>query len=96
MPNLIFQRAAEHPISKEGWRRQLNAMREFNTHERLQQVSVPTLVLHGLRDIEIPPETGSILAKTIPNAKLVYLEKSAHYLAEQMKEVINILLEFLG
>jgi hypothetical protein len=47
------------------------------------------------RDIEIPPENGSILAKAIPDAKLVYLEKSAHYLAEEMREAINVLLEFL-
>lgn len=95
MPNLIFHRAAEHPISKEGWRRQLNAIRGFNTQERLQQIRVPTLILHGKRDIEIPPENGALLAKDIPNARLVFLEKSAHYLAEQIKEVIDTLSEFL-
>jgi pimeloyl-ACP methyl ester carboxylesterase len=40
---LLVLRAAKHPISKEGWMRQLNAMRGFNTHERLQKISVPTL-----------------------------------------------------
>lgn len=95
LANLIFQRAAEHPISKEGWRRQLNAIRGFNSHGRLQQIKVPTLVLHGRKDIEIPPENGSILAKAIPNARLVYLEKSAHYLAEETREVIKVLMEFL-
>ena len=95
LANLLFQRAAEHPISMEGWRRQLNAMRGFNTQERLAKIRVPALILHGRRDIEIPPENGSILAKAIPNARLVYLDKSAHYLAEQMREVINVLSEFL-
>jgi 3-oxoadipate enol-lactonase len=91
----IFQRAAEHPISKEGWRRQLSAIRGFNTQGRLQQIRNPTLVLHGSRDIEIPPENGSTLAQAIPNAKLVYFDKSAHYLAEQIREVINVLSAFL-
>ena len=35
------------------------------------------------------PEEGSILAKVIPNAKLVYLEKSNHFLEEEMEEVIS-------
>jgi pimeloyl-ACP methyl ester carboxylesterase len=92
---LPFQQSAKHPMSIECWRRQLKAMRGFNTQERLQQIRVPALILHGRRDIEIPPENGSILAKAILNAKLVYLEKSAHYLAEEMREVINVLSEFL-
>jgi pimeloyl-ACP methyl ester carboxylesterase len=96
LADLLFQRAAEHPISKEGWMRQLNAMRGFNTYGRLQQIRVPTLILHGGKDVEIPPKNGSILAEAIPNAKLVYLEKSAHYLAEEMREVINVLINFLA
>jgi pimeloyl-ACP methyl ester carboxylesterase len=95
LADLPFQQAAKHPMSIEGWRRQLNAIRGFNTQGRLQQIRAPTLVLHGRKDIEIPPENVSILAEAIPNAKLVYLEKSAHYLAEEMREVINLLTEFL-
>ena len=94
--DLLILRAAKHPISKEGWIRQLNAIRGFNTHRRLQKIRVPTLILHGRKDVEIPPENGSILAEVIPNAKLVYLEKSAHRLAEEMKEVISLLIDFLA
>jgi len=94
--DLLIQQWAKHPISKEAWIRQLNAMRGFNTYERLQQIKAPTLILHGRKDVEIPPENGSILAEAIPNAKLVYLEKSAHYLAEEMREVISLLIDFLA
>ena len=93
--DLLVQRWAKHPISKEAWMRQLDAIRGFNTQGRLQKIKVPTLILHGRKDVEIPPENGSILAEAIPNTKLVYLEKSAHYLAEEMREVINVLTEFL-
>jgi 3-oxoadipate enol-lactonase len=96
LANLPFQRAAKYPISEEAWTGQLNAMRGFNTNERLQQIKVPTLILHGRKDVEITPENGSILAEAIPNAKLVYLEKSAHYLAEEMREVISLLIDFLA
>jgi pimeloyl-ACP methyl ester carboxylesterase len=93
--DLLVQLWAKHPISKKAWIRQLNAIRGFNTKDRLQQVKAPTLVLHGRKDAVIPSKNGSMLAKVIPNAKLVYLEKSAHYLAEEMKEVISVLTEFL-
>jgi len=91
----LFSRAAKHPISKEGWNRQLDAIHGFNSHERLKNIKVPTLVLHGRKDVEIPPENALILARSIPNAKLVYLEKSAHCLVEEMTEVTTILAEFL-
>jgi len=93
--NLNHQRFWEHPPSKEGSRRQFNAVKGFNTQGRLHQIRVPTLVLHGKKDFVFPPENGAILAEAIPNAKLVFFKKSAHYLAEEMEEVIHVLTEFL-
>lgn len=97
-PNLVerlFSRAAKYPISKEVWNRQLDSIREFNSQERLMKIEVPTLILHGKKDVEIPPKNAAILAKAIPHAKLVYLEKSAHCLTEEMTELTTILTEFL-
>lgn len=53
-------------------------------------------MLHGRKDVLVPSENGAILAETIPNAKLVYFEKSAHMLAEEMREVISLLTDFLA
>jgi pimeloyl-ACP methyl ester carboxylesterase len=92
---LAVQLALKHPISEEAYMRQLNAVRKFNAYDRLHQIKAPTLILHGRKDVLIPPENGSILAEAIPNAKLVYFEKSAHMLAEEMREVINVLIDFL-
>ncbi len=69
---------------------------EFDTYDRLPQIKAPTLILAGKQDILMPPGNGSILAEAIPNAKLVYLEKSAHGLQEEMDEVINSVTGFLG
>jgi 3-oxoadipate enol-lactonase len=91
----LFQRASKYPISLDCYMRQLNAVRNFHTYERLQQIKVPTLILHGKRDILVPPENGLILSKAIPNARLVCFEKSAHALAEDMDEVIHTITEFL-
>jgi pimeloyl-ACP methyl ester carboxylesterase len=85
----------EHPPSREGSRRQFNAIKKFNTQGRLCLISAPTLVLHGKKDFVFPPENGSILAGAIPNARLVLFEKSAHYLAEEMEEVTKVITEFL-
>lgn len=92
----VVQRTLKHPMSEEAYGRQTNALRKFNTYDRLQQIRVPTLILHGRKDVLIPPENSSILAEAIPNAKLVYFEKSAHMLAEEMREVINLLIDFLA
>jgi pimeloyl-ACP methyl ester carboxylesterase len=93
--NLYFQRAMDHPISVGASKRQFNAVKKFNTQGRLQKIKAPTLILHGKKDFVFAPENGSNLAETIPNAKLVHLQKSAHYLAEEMSEVIRVITEFL-
>ena len=92
---LMIRQILKAPISDEAYGRQLNAITQFDTYDRLSQIKAPTLVLRGKRDILIPPENGSILAKAIPNAKLANLEKSAHLLTEDMEEVIHVITEFL-
>jgi pimeloyl-ACP methyl ester carboxylesterase len=93
--NLYHQRALKYPIPVEASRRQFDAVKKFNTQGRLQKIKAPTLILHGKKDFVFPPENARILAKAIPNAKLVFLKKSAHYLAEEMNEVIRVITDFL-
>jgi pimeloyl-ACP methyl ester carboxylesterase len=93
---LVMQRILKAPISDESYKRQLSAIMEFNTHDRLPQIKSPTLILCGRKDILVPPGNGPILAEAIPNSKLVYLERSAHALAEDRDEVIDAVTGFLG
>ncbi|MFQ5821681.1 MAG: alpha/beta fold hydrolase [Candidatus Heimdallarchaeota archaeon] len=94
---LFIQRVLKAPISNISFMRRLDAVGEFDTWDRLPQIRAPTLILHGKRDILVPPENGSILAEAIPNAKLVYFEKSAHALIyEEMEKMIHVLLDFLA
>lgn len=90
------QQIFKAPISNEAFMRQLNAIMEFDTYDRLPQIKAPTLILQGKRDILVPPENGSILAEAILTAKLVYFENSAHGLVEEMDKVIHVLLDFLA
>jgi pimeloyl-ACP methyl ester carboxylesterase len=92
---LMAQKRLIHPTLKEAYVRQLNAIRKFDTFERLHQIKTPTLILHGRKDVVVHPENATVLAEAIPNAKLVYFEKSAHGLLEEMEQVIEVIKEFL-
>jgi pimeloyl-ACP methyl ester carboxylesterase len=85
----------EYPISPEALMNRYDAILRFNSQTRLKYIKAPTLVLHGRKDTTVAPEEGSILAKAIPNAKLVFFEKSNHLLAEEMEEVLKVVTQFL-
>ena len=83
----------EHP---EGGRRQWEAMQSFDSFERLPQLDVPTLVLHGSADLAISPENAKLLAARIPAAELVMLEGAGHlYHSEQHGEADTAVLDFV-
>jgi len=90
------QRVLRAPISDEAYNRQLNANLESNIYGRLSQIRAPTLIIAGRKDVLTPPENSSILARAIPGARLRYFENSAHALLEDMDEVINSVIGFLG
>jgi 3-oxoadipate enol-lactonase len=64
--------------------RQLEAIRDFHTCDRLDDIKARTLVLAAERDLLVPPENGRILATRIPEADLeefpgghlIYLESA--------------------
>ena len=47
-------------------------------HDRLSEVSVPTLVLHGAVDPLIPPTSGRDIAARVPGARIVEIENWGH------------------
>jgi pimeloyl-ACP methyl ester carboxylesterase len=60
--------------------------------ERLPELAIPTLVVHGRRDPFFPVGDGEALAREIPGARLLVLEQAAtvipdaaaHEIAEAM------------
>lgn len=50
----------------------------INFQDRLTEVAVPTLVIHGSDDKVVPPDNGRALAAGIPGSKLVIVEGSGH------------------
>ena len=53
---------------------------KIDVSDRLPQVSVPTLVLHGRRDATVSFEHGRKMAALIPNARFVSLDSNNHLL----------------
>jgi pimeloyl-ACP methyl ester carboxylesterase len=91
----LLQLKYKYPISPKAMMNRYDAMLKFNSQTRLKHIKGPTLVLHGRKDMTVAPEESSILARAIPNAKLVYFEKSNHFLEEEMNEVLKVITEFL-
>jgi pimeloyl-ACP methyl ester carboxylesterase len=45
--------------------------------ERLPELAIPVLVVHGRRDLFFPVGNGEALARDIPGARLLVLEEAA-------------------
>jgi len=57
---------------------QMRAATEYDGIERLADLAVPTLVLHGTEDRIIRPEGGALLASLIPDARIESLDGVGH------------------
>jgi pimeloyl-ACP methyl ester carboxylesterase len=56
--------------------------------ERLGEVDVPTLVIHGDEDPIFPVGHGEALAREIPGAELIVLEGTGHELPRRDWDVV--------
>jgi pimeloyl-ACP methyl ester carboxylesterase len=52
--------------------------------ERLKQVRVPTLVIHGIDDVLVPVENGRLVADAVPGARLVEFDGMGHDLPQRV------------
>jgi pimeloyl-ACP methyl ester carboxylesterase len=76
--------------------RQVMAVVQFNTFQRLADITAPTLVVSGTADQVVPPENSRILAERIPGAQLIELEGAGHgFLAEKAEETNSTVLAFI-
>lgn len=64
--------------TEKGYVGQLQAIMGLATWERLDQIDVPTLVVHGRNDRLVPHANGEDIARRIPNARLVSLPNASH------------------
>lgn len=94
--NAKIENMAKIPTSASSYTNQLFAGNKFNSMNKLKQINTPTLILHGRKDILIPPENGEILANLILGAELKYFDESAHWIFAPDPDLIsNAIIEFL-
>lgn len=78
-------------------KRQWEAMQGFDSYDRLPDLRVPTLVMHGTADRVVDPENARILARRIPGAELHMLEGAGHvYHSEEPEAADRAVLDFVG
>jgi pimeloyl-ACP methyl ester carboxylesterase len=73
---------------------QLSAILRHHTARRLKQIECPTLVLSGDQDRLVPVQKAYVLARLIPNARLVILRGAGHvFPLEQEEQTARALVE---
>jgi pimeloyl-ACP methyl ester carboxylesterase len=95
----LLERALEHAHLMPpayALQRQVMAALSFNTHDRLHEVHVPSLVVTGTDDKIVPSANSRVLVERIPNAHLVAFEGAGHgFLVERAEETNRAVLDFL-
>ena len=77
---------------------ELNAMKGYidvDVAQYARQVRVPTLVLHGSNDREVPVEWGRELARTIPEALLEVFDGGSHSLVIRERKARERVTDFI-
>jgi pimeloyl-ACP methyl ester carboxylesterase len=72
-----------------GYLGQVQGIMAWSCFDRLPNIHVPTLVLHGDADQLVPVENGRILARKIPGARLTLFEKASHIYPTDAPEASN-------
>jgi pimeloyl-ACP methyl ester carboxylesterase len=57
---------------------QAAAVATHSTFDRLDQITAPTLVMHGEQDLAMPPQNARLLAERIPGAELKMKPGAGH------------------
>jgi pimeloyl-ACP methyl ester carboxylesterase len=71
-------------------------MQGFDAYDRLPDVRVPTVVLHGTDDLTVDAENARLLASRIPGARLDLLEGAGHvYHWERPEDATREVLDFV-
>jgi 3-oxoadipate enol-lactonase len=50
----------------------------FDTYDRLPQITCPVMILHGEKDLVVPPDNASLIKDQIPQADVVMIPDAGH------------------
>ena len=57
----------------------MNELARYNVTNRLQEISVPALIIGGRHDVHVSPSWSKMMAEQIPHSRLIMMEKSGHF-----------------
>jgi len=89
-------RRQQFPFHADGYRAQIAAAMGHDALARLERITAPTLVVHGLEDRMVPPDNARALAAAIPGAELRLLENAAHLYTTDEPSADDHVLQFLA
>jgi pimeloyl-ACP methyl ester carboxylesterase len=68
---------------------QRDGVMEYYSLDRLPSIKAPTLVITGTKDRIIKSTSSDTIARNIPHARLVKIEKGSHSFFSEMHRVFN-------
>jgi pimeloyl-ACP methyl ester carboxylesterase len=81
--------AFPHKQSTEDVQRYIDAFADHDTSDRLPEITAPTLVLAGGRDVTSRPELCRAVAERIPGAQFEIMEEEAHQPFQEVPDEWN-------
>lgn len=92
----IIKNYMEHIPSLKGFEGQAAYIETFDTYDKLPEINIPTLILHGTEDVILPVENAKILAERISNSELILFEETGHGMNVQVNKLwTQNIIEFL-
>jgi len=66
------------PTPPESIERTMAAIVEFDAYDRLPQIKCPVMIVHGKKDVLVPPENASLIKGRIPHAEVFMIPDAGH------------------
>jgi pimeloyl-ACP methyl ester carboxylesterase len=94
----VTDRVLVHPTPVATRARRMEAIRSWEgSHGRLHELSAPTLIITGDRDVLILPENARILHERIAGSRLHVIKDAAHmFFHSHPEETVRVVTEFLS
>ena len=89
--------AAMARIPEAGFRAACQLLTSHDVRHRLDEITVPTMVIVGELDDETPPAFAAVIAEAIPNSQMEVISGAGHLSPAEAPDVFNqIIGQFLG
>lgn len=93
----LYQTTFPSTLRREGMLTDMQQLTTARPAYPIEQITVPTLVIHAVNDPIIPFEAGEFSAHTIPDAQFLRLEDGGHFVSvTHREEIMPTVQEFLS